>query len=217
MRKIFLFLAACAVGVLAMHAENLAVAGEPEIIVSADHIYLNPVTDWTEYESDNYMAAEYTFTFSAKNLAKDLRMKWWRNTQESWFPWQSEKMEMWMAYEPMNFIYEPMTLNDNVNLGKDDITDFEVYIALSGIQNNGEFYSELQFKSYKADSKTELAIDKVIPITIMVSSHPTPDPNIPEGIEDVADGAKAQKILRDGQLVIIRNGEAYSVTGVRVQ
>ena len=39
----------------------------------------------------------------------------------------------------------------------------------------------------------------------------------PEGIEDVTDGAKAQKILRDGQLVIIRNGEAYSVTGVRVQ
>ena len=39
----------------------------------------------------------------------------------------------------------------------------------------------------------------------------------PQDIEDVVDGAKARKILRDGQILIIRNGEIYSVTGAKVE
>ena len=128
-------------------------------------------------------------------------------------------MQMWMAYEPLGFIYEELALNDNRDLGTDDITDFEIYIYLSGIQNAGTYYSELQLTSLKADSKTEYAINKVIPITVVVSEQSTPDPNpeIPEGIEDVTDGVKVQKILRNGQLVIIRNGETYTVSGAKMK
>ena len=43
------------------------------------------------------------------------------------------------------------------------------------------------------------------------------DPSQTEGIEDVTDGTKAQKVLRDGQIFIIRNGETYSITGVKVE
>ena len=185
---------------------------QPELTVSHNHIYINPTTD---YGTEDYMAADFTFTFSAKNLAKNLYMKWWRNTQENWFPWQTEKMEMWMAYEPMGYIYEEVALNDNINLGKDDITDFEVYIALTGIQNSGTYKSELQFKSLKADSKTEYAIDVVIPITVIVSAQPTPDPAT--GMEDVESTMEVRKVVRDGKVFIIRNGITYTVTGAKVE
>ena len=36
-----------------------------------------------------------------------------------------------------------------------------------------------------------------------------------QGVENVTDGAKAVKVLRDGQLFIIRNGETYNVIGGR--
>ena len=39
----------------------------------------------------------------------------------------------------------------------------------------------------------------------------------PQGIEDVKSNEKAQKILRDGQMLIIRNGMTYSVTGAKVK
>ncbi len=39
----------------------------------------------------------------------------------------------------------------------------------------------------------------------------------PEGIEDVQDGVSAQKVLRDGQLLIIRNGETFNANGVKVE
>lgn len=39
----------------------------------------------------------------------------------------------------------------------------------------------------------------------------------PQGIEDVKSNEKAQKILRDGQMLIIRNGMTYSVTGAKVE
>ena len=209
-----------------LHAEAVAkgqgggeTGEEPELTVSANHIYLNPTTGAETAGSDHYMSAEYTFTFSAKNLSKSLRVKWWRDTYYgTWFPWASEKMEMWMAYEPLNYIYEPLALNDRIDLGTDDITDFEIYIAISGIQNAGTYYSELQFTSLKEGSSSEYAINKIIPITVVVSEQPIPDPNpeIPEGIEDVKDGVSARKVLRDGQLLIIRNGETFNANGVKV-
>ena len=39
----------------------------------------------------------------------------------------------------------------------------------------------------------------------------------PEGIEDVKDGVSARKVLRDGQLLIIRNGETFNANGIKVE
>ena len=37
-----------------------------------------------------------------------------------------------------------------------------------------------------------------------------------EGIEDVNAEVKVQKIVRNGQVLILRNGETYSITGAKV-
>lgn len=39
----------------------------------------------------------------------------------------------------------------------------------------------------------------------------------PQGIEDVNAEVKAQKILREGQILIIRNGEMYTISGMKVE
>jgi hypothetical protein len=43
------------------------------------------------------------------------------------------------------------------------------------------------------------------------------EPENPQGIEDVEAGAKAQKILRNGQILILRNGEVYTVDGKKAE
>ena len=42
-------------------------------------------------------------------------------------------------------------------------------------------------------------------------------PKNPQGIDNAEENVPAQKILREGQIFILRNGEMYSVTGARVQ
>lgn len=39
----------------------------------------------------------------------------------------------------------------------------------------------------------------------------------PQGIEDVESETKAQKILRDGQILIIRNDAVYTITGMKIE
>lgn len=192
-----------------LHAEAVAKGqgdgGEtpvPTLTVSADHIYLNP-----NYETGS---DEATFTFTAKDLAKSLNLKWERDMTQPWFTYASngsEYLQMWRVDDDN---YAEMTENDNVNLGTEDITDGELYMFVYAF-NPGTFATQLHFTSLKADSKTEYAIDKVIPITIIVSEEPTPDPET--GVNQTTVEIKAEKILRDGQLLIIRNGEIYTVTG----
>ena len=43
------------------------------------------------------------------------------------------------------------------------------------------------------------------------------EPETPQGIEDVEAGAKAQKILRDGQILILRNDAVYTITGMKIE
>jgi len=192
----------------------------PELFdLSADHIYLNPTTDASTQGTDTYRGAEYTFKFSARNLAKALRLKWWYDTSiygSQMFPWSIEQMNVYLAYQPLNLIYEELAPNQRQDLGTDDITDFEVYICLSGIQNHGTYKSELQFESYAANSHSELAIDVKIPITVYVSPLPTPE-GAATGMEGIQESEiSSQKIIRNGQMLIIRNSEVYSVTGLKI-
>lgn len=203
--------------VIQLHAEAVKKGqgeeGEqPTLSVSHEHIYINPTTD---LGTEDYMSAEFTFTFSAAHLAKNLYVKWeWDTQTQPWFPWATEEMHMYLASEQLGLNYEEMAVNDNVNLGKEDIKNCEIHIALSGIQNAGTYKSQLHFTSYQEGSKTELAIDEVIPVTVVVSAKPTPDPQ--EGLESVQKSdVSIQKIIRNGRLLIIRNGESYSVWGMK--
>ena len=44
---------------------------------------------------------------------------------------------------------------------------------------------------------------------------PEPDPDT--AVEDVAAGTKAVKVIRDGQLLIEKNGKTYNVMGAEVR
>ena len=92
-----------------------------------------------------------------------------------------------------------------------------IYFALTGIQNAGTYKSQLHFTSYKADSKTEYAINELIPVTVIVSAQPTPDPaESHEDVDSIQDAAvRTQKVVRDGQVLIERNGVVYTVLGIR--
>ncbi len=180
----------------------------PELIISDEAIVLNPNLD---FEDPNYMAADATFTFSAKNLAKALRMEWHRDNTAPWFPWSSEKMNIYMIYDPMGYNFQELTVNQKADLGTDDITNFELYIACTGIQNVGTYESELHFTSLKKDSKTDYAIDVVVPITVKVTQTP-----IATGLENISTTESAAKFLRDGQIIIIRNNVEYGIDGKRL-
>ena len=198
--------------VVNLHAEAVAKGqgggGEtpaPTLTVSADHIYLNP-----NYETGD---DEATLTFTAQNLAKSLNLKWERNTTQPWFTYASNGSEYMQLWRVADNDYVEVAENSNVNLGTDDITDGELYVYVYAFAP-GTFTTQLHFTSLKAGSKTEYAIDKVIPVTIIVSEKPTPDPTT--GLDQADIKIKAQKIFRDGQLLIIRNGKTYTVTGEKL-
>lgn len=65
-----------------------------------------------------------------------------------------------------------------------------------------EFNSD-RFKPYKSPQGSTIQLYKI--------------PSGTEGIEDVKSNENAQKILRDGQMLIIRNDAVYTITGVKVE
>lgn len=196
-----------------LHAEAVAKGqggenpgeNEPELTVSADHIYLNP-----NYEIGG---DETTFNFTAKNLAKTLNLKWERNTTAPWFTYASNGSEYMQIWRVADNDYVEVYENDRVDLGTEDITDGELYIFVYAFMP-GTFNTQLHFTSLKDGSKTEYAIDKIIPITICVSEEPKPDP---QGVEDVTTDTDVRKIIRDGQVLILRNGTVYTLTGTQAR
>ena len=179
----------------------------PELSVSAESVLLNPTLD---PDDDNYQTADAVFSFSAKNLAKPLRMKWHRDITKDWFPWGSELVQMYMICDQFDYNFTELGINEEVNLGTDDIETFELYIYCSGIQHAGTYETDLQFTSLKKDSKTEYAINVVVPVTIKVTEKP-----IPTGVESQESRAESLKMLRDGRIVIVRNGVMYGIDGKR--
>lgn len=179
------------------------VGEEPELTVSAEHIYLNP-----NYEIGG---DEFTFNFTAKNLAKPLYLKWERDVTKPWFTYASNGSEYMQVWRVADNDYVQVYENDRVDLGKEDITDGELYLYVYAFMP-GTFTTQLHFTSLKADSKTEYAIDKVIPITIVVSEDPTP-----QGLTDIESHINVHKIMREGQLYILRDGKTYTTTGIIVQ
>ena len=93
-----------------------------------------------------------------------------------------------------------------------DYVDEEVYVSVDNLWSVGSYSTKLHFYSYKVGSKEELAIDEYVTIRVNVSSVSTDV----EEIGDEARGDEARKILRDGRLIIVRNGIVYSARGERL-
>lgn len=77
----------------------------------------------------------------------------------------------------------------------------------------GTFTATLRLSDYNStyDDITELyAVHEDVALSVKITSAA-------EGIEDVESGVEVRKVVRDGRILIIRNGETYTLTGVRVK
>jgi hypothetical protein len=94
-----------------------------------------------------------------------------------------------------------------------DYIDEEVLVAVGGgMTSAGNYTTRLHFYSYKKDSKTELAIDEYVTITTQVTHN-----SVSTDLDELqSNQTQATKMLRDGQLLILRNGQSYTITGRRV-
>lgn len=148
------------------------------------------------------------FTFSASNLQKTLYCKW-AHTGSVLFQYEYENACM----EILAGDYE-LELNGSAHFPAGvDYEDVEVYVAVDNLWSVGTYSTKLHFYSYEVGSKEELAIDEYVTITTKVSATATDVENI--GDESIGD--ETRKVLRDGQLMIVRGGEVYTVVGTRLK
>lgn len=156
---------------------------------------LNPNNNYSDLQA---------FTFSASNLQKTLYCKW-AHTSSVLFRYEYENACM----EILAGDYE-VELNGSVPfVAGYDYVDEEVYVSVDNLWSVGNYSTKLHFYSYEVGSKEELAIDEYVTIRVNVSSVSTDV----ENIDDEANSTEARKILRNGQLLILRNGVTYSATG----
>ena len=156
---------------------------------------------------DNNFSDLQMFTFSASNLQKTLYCKW-AHTSSVLFKYEYENACM----EILARDYD-LELNGSAHFPAGyDYEDEEVYVAVDNLWSVGNYATKLHFYSYEVDSKEELSIDEYVTIRVNVSSVSTDV----ENIGDAEKGDEARKVIRDGQLLILRNGEAYSVLGNRL-
>ena len=180
----------------AVAAGTLPDPNKPEFVLSTHSLTFN-------LNPDNYSDVQM-FTFSASNLQKTLYCKW-AHTSSVLFRYEYENACM----EILAGDYE-LELNGSVPFAAGyDYVDEEVYVSVDNLWSVGNYSTKLHFYSYKVGSKEELAIDEYVTIRVNVSSVSTDV----ENIDDEANSTEARKILRNGQLLILRNGVTYSATG----
>ena len=151
---------------------------------------------------DNNYSDLQMFTFSASNLQKTLYCKWAHTSSVLFdYEYQNECMEI-LAGD-----YE-LELNGSAHFPAGyDYEDEEVYVAVDNLYAAGSYTTQLHFYSYEKDSKEQLAIDEYVTIRVNVS--------LPTDVENVEDDMRCDvtKLLRNGQLVIRRNGQNYNILG----
>ena len=154
---------------------------------------------------DNNYSDLQMFTFSASNLQKKLYCKW-AHTSSVLFKYEYENACM----EILAGDYE-LELNGSAHFPAGyDYEDVEVLVSVGNLWSAGTYTTRLHFYSYKKDSKEDLAIDEYVTITTKVKGVSTDVEN------EVLSGDELKKVLRNGQLQIIRNGVVYSVVGCRL-
>lgn len=154
-------------------------------------------------DQENYVDVQ-AFTFSASNLQKTLYCKW-QHTGSVLFKYEYENECM----EILAGDYE-LELNGSVHFpAGEDYEDVEVLVSVDNLWSVGTYTTQIHFYSYEYDSKTELAIDEYVTITTIVKGVST---NL-ETIGNQTQDNELKKLIRDGQLLIIRNGVVYSAIG----
>ncbi len=154
-------------------------------------------------DQENYVDVQ-ALTFSASNLQKTLYCKW-QHTGSVLFKYEYENECM----EILAGDYE-LELNGSVHFpAGEDYEDVEVLVSVDNLWSVGTYTTQIHFYSYEYDSKTELAIDEYVTITTIVKGVSTDLETIGNQTQD----NELKKLIRDGQLLIIRNGVVYSAIG----
>ena len=155
---------------------------------------------------DNNFSDLQMFTFSASNLQKTLYCKWEHMSSILFqYEYQNACMEI-LAGD-----YE-LELNGSAHFPAGyDYIDEEVLVAVDDLFSTGNYTTQLHFYSYEKDSKEQLSIDEYVTIRVNVS--------LPTDVENVEDDMRCDvtKLLRNGQLVIRRNGVEYNTCGMRLE
>ena len=169
-------------------------------------------------DPENYVDVQ-GLTFSASNLQKTLYCKWQHNSSVLFkYAYENECMEILAGDDELE-------LNGSVHFpAGDDYKDVEVMVSVDNLWSVGTYTTQLHFHSYKHDSKTELAIDEYVTIKVLVAGTDIPDtpdtPDTPDNpdtaVDDITLDLPVTKVLRNGQLLIIRNGVVYSAVGCRL-
>ena len=170
---------------------------QPVFSISTHSLTLN-------VDPENYVDVA-GLTFSASNLQKTLYCKWQHNSSVLFkYEYENKCMEILAGgYE--------VELNGSVHFPAGyDYEDVEVIVSVDNLWSAGTYTTHLHFYSYKKDSKEDLAIDEYVTITTKVKGVSTDVEN------EVLSGDELKKVLRNGQLQIIRNGVVYSVVGCRL-
>ena len=191
--------------VINLRAEAVALGtlpdpNKPEFSLSTHSLTLN-------LSKENGYSDLQMFTFSASNLQKTLYCKW-QHSSSVLFRYEYENACM----EILAGDWE-LELNGSAHFNAGyDYEDEEVYVAVDGLESTGDYTTQLHFYSYKRDSKTELAIDEYVTIYIKVMG-------VGSGLEtNPADTTNSvRKILRNGQIYILREGKTYSLMGLEVE
>ena len=155
-----------------------------------------------DISQENNFSDLQMFTFSASNLQKTLYCKWAHTTS------------VLFKYEYENACMEILAGDDELELNGSvhfpagyDYIDEEVLVAVDNLFSTGNYTTQLHFYSYEKDSKEQLAIDEYVTIKVNVT--------LATDVENVEDGERCDvtKLLRNGQLLIRRNGVEYTTLG----
>lgn len=179
---------------------------QPSLTISKKSLYLNP-----NYTGDGTPCSDMDgFTFSATNLAKALYVKW-EHTSSVLFQYAYENSCMSMLVGE-----DYVGLNQSLSFAAgQDYKDIEVYASVDNLTSTGKYTTKLHFYSYKAGSKTDLAIDEYVDITINMTTDPTPNPAT--ALEQTTESGSVQKVLHNGSMFILREGKTYDLQGKVVE
>ncbi|MCQ2342524.1 MAG: Ig-like domain-containing protein [Paludibacteraceae bacterium] len=169
---------------------------KPSVTFSTRQIYLNP-----NYQNGNSDAASFTFT--TRNMVKNLYIKWENTTGNSVPSRQGETTEILAG--DMDVYYGSST-----NMGAIDYTDTEV-ILYSYAYTEGTYTSSLLFYTPDGNDKSKNAFEERVNITIEVTQDPVTtdlenrfvNSSIPQ----------CSKLIRNNRLIIYRFGKKYMVNG----
>jgi len=176
---------------------------QPSLTLSTKSITVNP-------NFDNGYDDLVGFTFSAKNLAKTLYVKWEHSSSVLFqYAYQNDAATI-LAGSDYVALNDPVPFPAGTDYNNVDVLIEVADVMTKGIAE-GTYPTKLHFYSYKIDSKKDLAIDETVNISIIVSIDP-----VSTALDEVDTTAAPQKIFRNGTFYIIRNGVEYDATG-RIQ